>query len=72
MKEYAEQRTGKKCITIASPTLPLEETAESLGETERRLDEIAALGTSICIPHQCRTDAFVNRRTQSLARHFDK
>lgn len=63
----AEQRTGKKCITVANPTLPLEETSASLGEAERLLDEIAALGTSICMPHQCTTDAFLNRQTQSLA-----
>ena len=63
----AEQRTGKKCITIAIPSLPIEDTAESMHEAERLLDEIAELGASICMPHQCTTDAFINRRTQSLA-----
>ena len=63
----AEQRTGKKCITIAIPSLPLDQYTQSMHETERLLDKIAELGTSICMPHQNTTDAFVNRRTKSLA-----
>jgi hypothetical protein len=63
----AEQRTGKKCITVAIPSLPVEETPTSMGEAECKLDEFAELGVSICMPHQCTTDAFLNRRTKSLA-----
>lgn len=63
----AEQRTGRKCITIAIPGLPIEDTTKSAGEAERVLDELAEMGTAICMPHQCTTDAFVNRRTRSLA-----
>lgn len=62
----AEQRTGKKCITIATPSFPLDGSARSMGDAERLLDECAELGASICMPHQCTTDAFVNRRTTSL------
>jgi hypothetical protein len=62
----AEQRAGRKLITIAIPTLPTGGDA-TLGEAERILDEYAALGASICMPHQATTDAFVNRRTRSLA-----
>lgn len=63
----AEQRAGRKVITVAIPTLPTGGDAASLGEAERILDEYAALGVSICMPHQATTDAFVNRRTRSLA-----
>ena len=63
----AEQRTGGKCITIAIPSLTVEDTTKSAGEAERVLDELAEMGTAICMPHQCTTDAFVNRRTRSLA-----
>lgn len=63
----AEQRTGRKCITICIPTLPHGDSPEDLAEAERILDETASLGTSICMPHQATTDAFVNRRTRSLA-----
>jgi hypothetical protein len=63
----AEQRTGRKCITIAIPSLPVEDTTKSADEAQRVLDELAEMGTAICMPHQCTTDAFVNRRTRSLA-----
>ncbi|MFC1601197.1 hypothetical protein ACFL34_02480 [Candidatus Sumerlaeota bacterium] len=63
----AEQRTGRKCITLAIPSLPLEDTAAARGEAERALDELVEIGVAICMPHQCTTDAFVDRRTRSLA-----
>ena len=63
----AEQRTGRKCILISIPSFPTVGDAASLGEVERIVDEYAALGVSICMPHQATTDAFVNRRTRSLA-----
>ena len=63
----AEQRTGRKCVTICIPTLPLEQTPQALGEAERQLDAVAGMGVAICMPHQCTTDAFVNRRTRSIA-----
>ncbi len=65
--EEAQQRAGRKVITIAIPTLPTGGDAASLGEAERILDEVAEMGVSICMPHQATTDAFVNRRTRSLA-----
>ena len=63
----AEQRTGRRCLTVSIPTLPLEDSAESLGQAERTLDQLAGMGVAICMPHQATTDAFVNRRTRSLA-----
>jgi hypothetical protein len=63
----AEQRTGRKCILISIPSFPTVGDAASLGEVERIVDEYAALGVSICMPHQATTDAFVNHRTRSLA-----
>lgn len=62
----AEQRTGRKCITIATPSLPVNNIAENVCETERILDEHAGLGASICMPHQGTTDALINRRTKSI------
>ena len=63
----AEQRVGRKCILIGIPTLPVDDSAESRDKAARLLDDWAALGTSVCMPHQCTTDAFINRRTKSLA-----
>jgi len=62
----AQQRTGKKCITIAIPTLPAGSALDGMGEAERVLDAHVELGVSVCMPHQCTTDAFVNRRTRSI------
>jgi hypothetical protein len=62
----AEQRTGRKCITIGYPNLPLDQSAASLGEAARLLDEMARIGTSVCLPHQQTTDAYLNRRTKSM------
>ncbi len=63
----AQQRAGRALITVAIPTLPLNPDAAGRAEAARILDEHAALGVAICMPHQATTDAFVNRRTQSLA-----
>ena len=64
--KVAEQRTGRPCIRLAIPSFPVTETPESRDKTERILDEMMALGVSICMPHQETTDAFVDRKTQSL------
>ena len=64
--EEAEQRVGRPVIRLAIPTLPVEDTTDAAGEAGRILDEYAALGTRVCMPHQCTTDAFVDRRTRSL------
>lgn len=64
--DMAQDRTGQRCIIISIPTLPLEQTPQSLGEAERILDDYAAIGTDICMPHQCTTDAYANRRTQRI------
>ena len=58
----AEDRTGHKYITIATPTLNVGEGPEALAENERILDDYAALGSSICMPHQQITDAMIDRR----------
>ena len=58
--EEAQQRTGRKCITISIPIIDED-------EPERQLDALAEIGVSICMPHQATTDTFVNRRTRSLA-----
>lgn len=63
----AEQKSGRRMVKIAIPTFPADGTQSALDETARVLDEHAALGVDLCMPHQATTDAFVNRRTRSLA-----
>lgn len=64
--EEAQQRTGRKCIRIAIPSLPLDDTASSRDQAERILDKLVKLDVALCMPHQDTTDAFVNRRAKSL------
>jgi len=62
----AEQRTGVRCIRIATPGFALDGSQKARDDAARALDQLAQRGTSVCMPHQSTTDAFVNRRTKSL------
>lgn len=64
--EEAQQETGVEIIKIAIPGFPLGSTQADDDEVNRILDTYAKLGLAICMPHQCVTDALVNRRTKSL------
>ncbi len=62
----AEDRTGRKCITMGTPTLNLDGTPEADAENVRLIDEFADVGVSVCLPHQMTTDAMVNRWTRRI------
>jgi hypothetical protein len=62
----AEDRTGRQCITIAIPHLNLAGTQEADSENAYLFDEYAALGVSVCMPHQVTTDALVDRHTRQI------
>ena len=63
----AEDRTGRKCITIGIPTLDLSETGDAAGNNARLFDEYAAIGLSVCMPHQATTDALVDKRRRRIS-----
>lgn len=62
----AEQTTGRKCIRITTPHFNLAPTAEADTENNRMLAELASLGCSICMPHQCSTDALTDKITRTI------
>jgi hypothetical protein len=62
----AEDRTGRKCITMGTPTLNLDGTPEAEDENARLIDEFAEVGVTFCLPHQMTTDAMVNRWTRQI------
>lgn len=62
----AEDRTGRKMIIIGTPTLDISEDPDALSKTARILDAQAAIGTSICMPHQATTDALVDRHARTI------
>ena len=62
----AEDRTGRTCYKIAIPTLNIAPGADALADTERILDQYAALGLTLCMPHQATTDALLDRRDRCI------
>ena len=67
----AQERTGRKCIVISTPTINVGDDAEAMAATERIFDLEAALGTTICMPHQMSTDALVDIRLRKI-KNMDK
>ncbi|RMD78306.1 MAG: hypothetical protein D6820_10210 [Lentisphaerae bacterium] len=62
----AEDKVGRKMITITTPHLDLGGTVESEDNNKRILDEAAATGAKICMPHQASTDALCDRRARVI------
>jgi len=69
--QMAEDRTGRPMIRIVTPSFNLLPGGEPENEPERVFDRCAAMGTTICMPHQCVTDALVDRLTKEI-RHIDR
>ncbi len=70
--DEAQQRTGKPLTVISSPHLPnLAGDQAGLDAAARVFDEEARRGTKICMPHQCSTDALLDRTTRKI-RDMDK
>lgn len=57
----AEDRTGRRCIRIATPHLDLSDSPDAMSNVARTLDAHAAIGADFCMPHQATTDALVDR-----------
>lgn len=62
----ASDRVGRGWVSITTPTLDLAGTAEAESANAKLLDDCAAMGAQVCMPHQCTTDAMVDRKTQSI------
>ncbi|MFH1524491.1 MAG: hypothetical protein ABIF04_05970 [Chloroflexota bacterium] len=59
----AEQQTGQQIIRIYTPAFDLDPNPEPENRSEVIFDRCAALGATFCMPHQCATDALIDRRT---------
>ncbi len=66
----AEQRTGREMVIISTPsftTTPLTPfEGFDLSEAARILDDMAAKGVSICMPHTSTTDVMVDKCTRQV------
>ena len=62
----AEDRTGRKCIKIRIPSFDLSGTTEARDDNLRTLDTYTEMGCDIMMPHQCTTDALVDKKTRTI------
>lgn len=58
----AEQRAGRKMILILTPSFNLTPEGDPENEPEPVLDHYQAIGATFCFPHQCVTDALIDKR----------
>ena len=58
----AEQRAGRKMILVMTPSFNLLPGGDPQNEPEVVLDHYQKIGTTFCFPHQCVTDALIDKR----------
>ncbi len=64
--EDAEQRTGRACVRIGIPSFDLSDTAAARDANLRTLDAFRGIRCDLLMPHQCTTDALVDRQRRSI------
>ncbi|MBT3604499.1 MAG: hypothetical protein HOE48_14120 [Candidatus Latescibacteria bacterium] len=69
--KMAEDQAGKEIIRILTPSFNIVPGGPPEREPERILDDTKELGATFCLPHQCVTDALIDRMTKEI-RHLDK
>ena len=67
----AEQRSGQRIIRIYTPEFDLSPSAASENSAQAVFDQCAAFRATYCMPHQCVTDALVDRRA-GVIRDLDR
>jgi len=67
----AEQRSGRRIIRIYTPAFDLNPTAAPQDSAEAVFDQCAAFHATFCMPHQCVTDALIDRRA-GMIRDLDR
>ncbi len=64
----AEDRTGRRLIKIGTPSLDYSDSPQADSNTARILDQQAAAGIAVCMPHQSTTDVLLDRHTREIRR----
>jgi hypothetical protein len=57
----AQQRTGRKAITVTTPHFNILPGGPAESEPERAFDVCKKFGATFCLPHQCITDILLDR-----------
>jgi hypothetical protein len=60
--EDAQQATGRCCTLLGTPGLDISGAPEARDNNARMLDEFAAIGCKVCMPHQASTDRLLDIR----------
>ncbi|MDA0745257.1 MAG: hypothetical protein O2954_01985 [bacterium] len=69
--KIAEDRAGREVIRILTPSFNIVPGGPPEQEPGPVLDRTKAMGATFCMPHQCVTDALVDRMTKKI-RHLDR
>jgi len=62
----AEDRAGRKMITISTPSLNMDGTGGADAENARIFDQLVERGVAICMPHQDTTDRLLDKRARVI------
>ena len=62
----AEDRTGREMIRILTPSFNIRPGGSPAEDPEAVLDRCKELGATYCLPHQCVTDALIDRMHQVI------
>lgn len=68
--QQAEDRAGRGMIRILTPSFNITPGGDPANDPEAVLDRTRELGATFCLPHQCVTDALIDRMTHTI-RHID-
>jgi hypothetical protein len=69
--QMAEDRSGRRMIRILTPSFNVTPGGPPEQEPAVQLDRCASLGATFCLPHQCVTDALIDRMVGEI-RDIDK
>lgn len=64
----AEDKTGKGIIIIDTPIINVDDTPAARKEAEKTLDEVRAVGATICLIHHSSAEQLVNKNKQTIDR----
>lgn len=64
--QSAEQRVGKAMIRILTPIFNINPGGSPESEPARMLEQCQKLGATFCMPHQCVTDALLDRKAGTI------
>jgi hypothetical protein len=62
----AEAKTGRQMIRILTPSFNVTDEGPEQDDPERVLDRTKALNATFCLPHQCVTDALIDRMQHKI------